>query len=111
MVRLVLAAPGDEQVVGGLDAARLVDRDLFGDRQVHRQVQEGVRLAAFDRVVARDGRFHVFQFGVVFGVLDDPVGGDGIHRRQDLSIALLAQGVAEKAAHVVRGRCKHGWGG
>ena len=98
-----------QQVVRRLDAARLVDRDLLGDRQVHRQVQERIRLAALDRVIARDGFVGVEQGVVVFRVLDDPVGGDGVHRRQDFTGALLAVSVAEEAAHVVRGRGEQRW--
>jgi hypothetical protein len=75
---------------------------------VHRQVLEGVGLAALDRIVARDCRLDVGQRVVVLGMLGDPVGGDRVHRGQDFASALLAQGFTEKAAHVVRGRGEHG---
>jgi MFS superfamily sulfate permease-like transporter len=108
VVRLVLAHARGQRLVGGADAARLVDRHLFRDRQVHRQVQERIRLAAFDGVIARHRRIRVRQLVVVFGMLFDPVGGDGVHRGQDLAGAALAVGFAKEAADVVGRGGEHG---
>jgi hypothetical protein len=52
-----------------------VGGNLFRDRQMHRQVQERIRLAAFDGRIARHGFLRVPQLVVVFGMLLDPVGG------------------------------------
>ena len=63
------------------DAGWLVDRDLFGDRQVHRQVQERIGLAVLDRIIGRQRRFDILQFAGVFWMLLQPVGSDGFQRR------------------------------
>jgi len=57
-----------------------VGGNLFRDRQMHRQVQERIRLAAFDGIIARHGFLRVPQLVVVFGMLLDPVGGLRIRR-------------------------------
>ena len=108
VLRLVRrAALRRQQLEGLLDAARLVDRHLLGDRQVHGQVQERVGAAALDVVDRRQRGLEVVELGVVLGVLGDPVGGQRLHRRQRQAVAALAVRVAEEAPHVVLGRGKH----
>jgi hypothetical protein len=71
------------------------------DRQVHRQVQEGVGAPVLDGVDGGQGGRLVGQLGVVLRVLGDPACGQRLHRRQRLARALAAAGAAEEAPHVV----------
>ena len=102
------AATLRQQLEGGADARRLVDGNLLRDRQVHRQVQEGIALALLDRVIGGDGGLDVAQAVVIFRMLHDPVAGDGFQRREDFMALLLAIGFAEEAADIVLGRREHG---
>ena len=52
---LVRVAAADQALVRRADAARMVDRQLLGDRQVHGQVQERVGAAVLDRVLGGHG--------------------------------------------------------
>ena len=80
---------------------------LLDDRQVHRQVQEGVLAPVLDAVDGGQRRGLVGQLGVVFGVLVDPARGLRLQRRQRQAFALLAPGVAEEGAHVVLRGLEH----
>ncbi|MNE96088.1 hypothetical protein D3C80_1942520 [compost metagenome] len=71
-------------------------------------MQEGVGLAPFDRVVARQRRFDVGELVFILGVFEYPVERDGFHRCEDFMGAVLAQGVAKEAAHVVGRGVEHG---
>ena len=71
------------------DAARLVDADLLGDGQVHRQVQERVGAPFLHVEDSGHGRIHVGQVGVVFRVLADPVGCLGLQGAQELAGLVL----------------------
>ena len=50
------------------DSRRLIDGDLFLDREVHHQVQERVGRAMFRQVVLLLMTFRIFQHGMVFRV-------------------------------------------
>jgi hypothetical protein len=73
---VAVAAPALQQREGGADAGRLVDRQLLLDRQVQREMQEGIGLALLRRPFARQ-RVFGFEQGVVFGMQFDQVGGQG----------------------------------
>jgi hypothetical protein len=108
MLRLVRRIePLGQRLVRGADAARLVHRHLLADRQVHRQVQERVALAALGRVVTGEGLVAGVQGVVVFGMLLHPVDRHGFERREDFSLAMLAPGAAEKLANFVAGGIEH----
>ena len=61
-------------VVGVADAWWLVDADLFGNRQVQREVKERVHLPGFGREVLLDGRLGFFEQSVVFGMMLNKIG-------------------------------------
>ena len=75
----------DEPFVRAPNARRLVDRQLLGDREMHRQMQERIGLAAIRRVVGLGG-VGIGEFVLIFRMLDDPVGGDALQRRQDFAL-------------------------
>ncbi len=60
-------------------ARRLIDRQLFGNRQMHRQVQERIRAAVLDAILGLVTRAR--QFIVILGMLDDPVERKRFDRR------------------------------
>lgn len=84
----------------------VVDRQLFGDRQVHGQVQERVGAAGLDAIVGLGG-LGVLEVAVVFGVFQDPVQRGRFQRRQDFAGAMLAPGLGEELADLVSGRVEH----
>jgi len=73
------------------DAARLVDRALFADRQMHRQVQKRIRLAAFNVVHGGQRSAGIGEVEVVLRVLVDPHARycfQGIHGLQGLGFGM-----------------------
>ena len=62
-------------VVGVADAWRLVNADLFGDRQVQRKVKKRVHLPVFGREILFDCRLGFFEQSVVFGMMLNKIGG------------------------------------
>ena len=92
-----------------LYAARLIDRALLADRQVHRQVQERVRLALLRGEHGLQGRVQIGQYGMVFGMLGYPASGDGFNRLQRLARPPFGIHRAKKAPHVgLGGLQQHG---
>ena len=71
-------------------------------------MQEGIGLAALDRVVARQRRLDIGQRVLIFGMFGDPVDGDGFDGAEDFFGVMLAVGFAEEAPHVIGGRIEHG---
>jgi hypothetical protein len=94
------AAAGRQQFHRLPDAARLVDRALLADRQVHRQVQERIGLSVAAVVDPGHGRLGVGQVGVVFGVLQQPLAGQRLQRIQGLAGPGLGMDAGEEPAHV-----------
>lgn len=103
---LVRVAAADQALVRRADAARMVDRQLLGDRQVHGQVQEWVGAAVLDRVLGGHG-LGAFEVAVVLGMFEDPVQRHGFERGQDLGGAVLAPGFDKEFANLVAGRIEH----
>ena len=64
---MAVVAPALQCVEGGADARRLVDRKLFLDGQMQRQMQEGIGLAVLRCPFPGQGIFG-FEQGVVFGM-------------------------------------------
>jgi hypothetical protein len=111
VVGIVLADARGQRLEGGADAARLVDRQLLGDRQVHRQVQEGIRLAAFDGIVARHGFVGVFQlaswYSGCWSIQSAAMASIGVRISPARRLRKASQ---KKAAHVVGRGGEHGGG-
>ena len=61
-----------EQLHRLADAARLVNRALLADGQMHGQVQKRVGAALAAVIDRRHGRIGIAQVGVVFGMLVNP---------------------------------------
>ncbi len=102
------AEPRAQQLERLLDAARLVDRDLLADREVHRQVQERIGPAALDRIDRGARGFGIGEVGLVLRMLGDPVGCDRFERGQRFLRAELPMRGAEEVADVVLRRGEHG---
>ncbi|MCY1382136.1 hypothetical protein D9M69_701230 [compost metagenome] len=102
MVRGVqIAASRGQQFHRLADARWLVDAALFTDRQVHRQVQEGVVAGAAARFAkAGERRVHVGKLGVVFGVFGDPLAGQGLDGFHGLFAQALGMDRTEKSPHI-----------
>ncbi len=83
------------------NSRRLVDRYLLRDRQMHGKMQERVALAAFHGVISRQCLVHIRKCIGVFTMLNDPVKGDCFKWRQDFLRLILAEGFAEKTAHIM----------
>ena len=67
------------------NAARLVNRALLADRQMHRQVQEGIGLASFNVVHFFQCHIRVGKIAMVFGVLGYPLTCYGFKSFQGLT--------------------------
>ena len=96
---------GSKQVHRLSDAAWLINRTLFADRQVHGQVQKGVGLTF--RELGVEGEFFIRKQIVVFGVRLDPFSSQAFNRIQDMSALLFAIDLAKKTAHLMLGWLKH----
>ena len=92
--------PGRQQLDRLADAARLVNRALLADRQVHGQVQERVGVAAFHVVHLFQRSVCVHEVGVVFGVLVNPLACYGFYSFKRLTGARLGINGAEKTANI-----------
>jgi len=64
------------------DAAGLVNAALFTDRQVHRQMQEGVVPGRIDVLHGCQSSIHIRQFGVVLRMFIDPLAGQNFNGLQ-----------------------------
>jgi hypothetical protein len=109
MVRVVQRIAARRQQFDRLpDAARLVDRALLADRQVHGQVQEGIGLAVVAFIDARDSGVAVCHVGVVLGMLLQPLAGQRLQRIHRLSARALGVNRTEKAPYIGLGWIEHG---
>ena len=84
-----------------LDAGGLVDVALLADRQVHRQVQEGVLAAVLDAVGGGQRGRLVGQQRVVLGVLGNPLRSRELQADERFVGPHLGPGLAEKGADLV----------
>jgi hypothetical protein len=64
-------------------------------------MQEGVHLPAFRGELLRQRGFRLFKQGVVFGVMQDQIGGGGFGTLQNQTFTMLAPGFAEKTADLL----------
>ena len=62
-----------QQFNGLANAARLINAALFTDRQVHRQMQEGIVPRRICVLHGCQSSLHIRQFGVVFRMLINPL--------------------------------------
>ena len=90
-----------QRLVGGADARRLVDADLFVDGEVQREVEEGVGLSAFRRPFLVQGAGTVGKQGVIFGMARGDVGGGDFGADQRQAFLMLFPGIAEEPAHLL----------
>ena len=74
--RVLVAARGADPLEMGANARRLVDRELLGDGEVQRQVQERIDLAALRLPVAIEMALRRFEDRVVFRVERDQLRRD-----------------------------------
>ena len=88
-------------VVGVADTWRLVDADLFGNRQVQREVKERVHLPGFGREVLLDGRLGFFEQSVVFGMMLNKIGRGRFSAFQREAGAVFAPGFTEKETNLI----------
>src|SRR5688572_1642230 len=94
MLRVVLGAGLCEQALEKRAyPARLIDRNLFLDRQVQREVEERIGLPGFGLVVAVAVAFRLVENRVVFGVQRDHVQRDAFQPLQRLAAPVLFPGV------------------
>jgi hypothetical protein len=89
------------------DAGGLVDAALLADRQVHRQVQEGIGAPVLHRVAGGQRRFEVGQVGAVLRVLLRPLRSQQVHRCHRFAADMPRPGLAEESPHVVLGWLEH----
>ena len=74
MMRIVQGVKSCRQQLNRLaNAAWLVNRALFADGQVHRQVQKRIRLAALHVVHLCQCRICIDKIGMVFRMLSNPL--------------------------------------
>ncbi len=74
--RVLVALCHADAVELAADAGRLVYRQLLRDREVQRQVEEGIDVAALGLPVPIEMALGVFEDRVILGVLRDEAGGD-----------------------------------
>ena len=95
-----------------LHTLRLIDRNLFANRQVHVEVEEGICFAEFGRVIAITILFQisitVIEHRVVFGMQGDDFYCHCFHRTELFLCAEFSPGVKEKVARLIAGGIKHG---
>ena len=82
------------------NAAGLVDAALFADGQVHRKVQKRVGPVRVVFQHAGQGRVHVGQFSMVFGVFVDPLADQHFHGLQWRRCAGFGVNTAKKAPDI-----------
>ena len=74
---------------------------------MHRQVKEGIGAPRLHRIVGCQRALEVGQVAVVLGVLEHPVDGDRLERRQRRTTAALVPGAAEEAPDVILAGIEH----
>jgi hypothetical protein len=78
--RMLVAALGAQALEVRANARRLVGADLLGNREMQRQMQEGIRLAACGAPVAVDVALGIFDDRMVLGMERDQFGGQRLQR-------------------------------
>jgi hypothetical protein len=102
VLRGMLVAVGESQaLVLRPNTGRLVDRELLGDREVQRQMQERIHAAALRKKIAIEIRVRRFEQRVILGMLADDRGRDLLERRQRRALPPLFPGVDQEAAGFV----------
>ena len=64
-------------------AGWLIDGNLFGDRQMHRQMEKRIAVATFNAEVGAKSGIDISQDFAVLWMLLQPVAGDGFERREN----------------------------
>jgi hypothetical protein len=85
----------------GLNALGLVNRALFTDGQMHRQVQKRVRVTRLDGVSLFQGPGGVGQDVVKFRVFVDPLGGQGLQSVHGFALSRMEKDFAKKATNII----------
>ena len=108
MSSVQIAASRGQQLDRLTNAGGLVDAALFADGQVHRQMQKRVFAAlGFGLSDSAQSRIQIGEFRMVFGVLGDPLVGQGFDGFHGLAAEAFAVNRAEKAPHVRLGGIEH----
>lgn len=96
-----------ETLPGLADTFGLVDRQLFRDRQMHGQVKKGIAAPIGGVKLPVKRLLRMVEKGVIFGVHANPVGGDGLERRERLTCNALSLRFAEEPAYIMLRWIKH----
>ena len=93
---MLVAVSATQALVLRTDAGRLVDRNLLRDREVQRQVQERIDVAAFGRKLPLDVRVGRFQQRVILRVPRNDGGSNPLQRGSGLALSALFPGSIRK---------------
>ena len=105
--RVLVAARGPDPVELGTNARRLIDRELLGDGEVQRQVQERIGLAALRLPVAIEMSLGRLDDRVVFRMERDQLRRRLLERRERLARAKLRPGADQETPRFIARRIEH----
>lgn len=103
---MAIAVSPEPTFKGGAQARRLVDRQLFLDRQMQRQMEEGVHRTIFGRPFALQ-RGRIGEQRVVLGMQGDQIGSQGFQRCRRQFVATFDPGINEKPPRLITTRVEH----
>ena len=97
----------EQPSVARADSGRLIDGELFGDGNVHRQMQEGIGLAEFGRVVLIKIALGLVEHAMVFWMREDGFEREAFRALKRLAGFVLGPGVEQEFTGLIPCRIKH----